>query len=854
VTTALAEAPTDSAAACALLTDPEEIAARFAAITSEKLPFAFDIETGYHGESRESAALHPEENFVVSLQLTNSLSWARDIPLGHDNGPNVDNAMVAALAWQLLHAVDDAGLPMGVAHGAVFELRVMARWFLRHLWNHPLFGRQVIEARGYFPVRSCTMLESFAEGENPFHGLKDITLLNFGYQMRELSDLLAVYLGHEPTRPEKKRVRFNVFDCNDPEVIAYACEDVIYTLKHHLMRWPRVCKTFIYKVEMSVLPIVCEMADEGLRCDWNLMRDGARRAREFAQLYLGEIMDDFAEIIGEPLPPTFNFGSPDQLRVLFYDKCGLTPTYFTSGGKSGNKKPSVDAKHALPELAKQNPAIAKYQEWKRLTTLCESFLEIYEAKYSWASDGRAHCSLLQHGTTTGRFSCENFNYQQAPKKYRYKLKDGTRFDFNFRDCIAVPAAGELAWWELVLLDSGWERPEPDEPDPGWYLLGGDYSQIELRVMAAEAGETALLEAFLRGDDVHRLTAALMLGIPLDQVTPDQRGDTGKRMNFAIGYQMSPKGLADQMGQAIEVAEELFAQWHAAYPRIKKYTQAVVRRAHRDGFIVTKFGRKVPLPNINGPRNLRSADERTAGNAVTQGPATGEYVKVAMVRARKALAKAGLADKVRMVMNIHDALEFYVRKDVPPARVIEVLTPAVIYPVKGPGAEWPPLVMDWHMGLTWGSVKDLEVLDDGSVRLKGKDSPPPPVPAAPLPVPAVGAGARAGSDSAVRSSIPPPALAPSAGVAASAGPGRKVLIVVQEVPDKEKAGRLVEFLGSLPGANTVELHMPNGAAPFGRTCGAGPEHEAHISIILGGASVHYALDSVDTAAMSQGLDL
>ena len=183
--TAVLDAPA-TAPSCGLLSDLAEIRERCEAIAAAKLPFGLDTETGYHGESREGAALHAEENFLVSVQLTNSLDWARMIPLAFDSGPNADNKAVAALLWALLHATDDEGLPLAVPWGAVAELRWMSRWFLRNLHDHLLFGRQVIEARGYFPVRSCGLLESYSEGENKSNGLKAATFDNYGHKMREL--------------------------------------------------------------------------------------------------------------------------------------------------------------------------------------------------------------------------------------------------------------------------------------------------------------------------------------------------------------------------------------------------------------------------------------------------------------------------------------------------------------------------------------------------------------------------------------------------------------------------------------------------------------------------------------------
>jgi DNA polymerase I-like protein with 3'-5' exonuclease and polymerase domains len=850
------------AASSAMLLDLGEIAELTQRMAGEKKPIAVDVETGYYGESTEGLSLRAEANIVVSVQFTNSLDWGRMVPLAFDCGPNVDAKAFAALLWPMLNARDDEGLPLVVGHGVIAELRWLCRFLLRQLWDHPVFGAAVIAARGRFPIRSCTLLESFSEGENPKHGLKDITKRNSGYEMRNIFSLWAGKL----TKKQQDSIRFNELDPSDPEVTAYACEDVVWCLWHHLRRFD-VLRTgprkFIYKTEMAVLPVVADMADEGVCVDWNRMREVAREGRAFAGLLLAEVIEDFSALAGEPV--SINFNSSQQKADLFYNKCGMKATHFSK--KTG--RPSTDAKRALPELGKKHPEMAKYLKWAKLDKLVTGFLDLWEGKYAWAPDGRGHPQLLQHGTIGGRFSCEAFNYQQSPKKYHLELRDGTTFDFNFRELYTAPPPGTRPWWSLVLEEAGAPPglyiPEEHEEEPGWYLMGFDYSQIELRVLAAEAGETALLEAFRRGDDVHALTAALMLGKDLASVTKDERDDTGKRMNFAIGYQLSPKGLADQLGIPQAAAEALFAQYHAAYPRLKPFTAGAVREARRSsmgdpdraGTVITKWGRKIRIWEYASPsRAKRAAGDRTAGNVVIQGPATGEYVKIAMVRAIKALEKAGLASKVRLVMNIHDALEFYVRKDVKPATVIEVLSPAVVYEI--PNSGWPPMVAEWHLGTSWGAAREI-VYENGDVRLASKaPRPEPPVEPDDDLSPADDdvqagpelAGPVAGDDPVCADVGPAdPEPAPAAW---EPGSGRTVLIHAAGLPSASRARQLVALLRSLPGPNQVVVCTAEGDAPVRGTSGLTPEHEGEVATILGGAVVAYALDSVDTEALAAGL--
>jgi DNA polymerase I-like protein with 3'-5' exonuclease and polymerase domains len=846
-------APAGFAPSYGLLTDLDELRRVIGSLIAEGKPFGFDIETGYEGETRESASLHPEENFVAGISFTNSLSWARYVPLKHDTGINVDNLEVARILWPLFQVRDSEGVPLGVAHGAKFELRCMSRWFMSLLADDPEFGLEVSAYNGYFKVRSCTLLESFVEGVNPRHGLKPLTQMNFGYDQPELLSLFPEGL----TKKEQSSLRFSVLDQHDQKVINYACEDSLWCLVHHLRRYPKLKDKFIYQLEMEVLYVVCEMEDEGVLYDWNMLKNQASKVLDFADLYLVEVLDGFNQLAGEQV--TINFASPVQLRDLLYNKCHMPVSFWTKGGKTGNRQPSTDAKRALPKLAKEFPQVQHYLNWKRLTTLRRNFLESYEAKYLWAEDGRAHPSLIQHGTVTGRYSANSPNYQQSPKKYEYALESGTEYKFNFRTAIVAP--------------------------PGQYILGFDYSQIELRALAGEAGETALIEAFTRGEDVHRKTAALMLGKAMDDVTDDDRG-VGKTMNFALSYQMSAEGLADRLGLSLEEAENLFTQYFATYSKVKAYMDRTVDQAKQDGYVTTRFGRRVPLFGLDHPsRRVRKDAERSAGNAPIQGSATGDYAKLAMVRAHKAIRKAGLQHQVKMVMNIHDALEFYVDMDVDPVDVIRVLEPAVTG-VKVPG--WPPMVADWHLGKSWGSVVDVFVDEAGVLRHKKKDakveiieisadeedvelpvtaaaiqsvlagaSPGLPVhgpghladqrpgnPGVPAEHPDPG-GVSGGGHDAQRvghpGTVPPSRVIP-----------RTVVVQVHRAPTPGQFQKFREELRD--GPNTVVLRMPDGEAVLPHTYDLDPGQEPQVSIIFGGALMHYALDSVDMDALARDLEL
>jgi hypothetical protein len=526
-----------------------------------------------------------------------------------------------------------------------------------------------------------------------------------------------------------------------------------------------------------------------------------------------------------------NLGSSQQIAHVLYEQLGMHTRRRTKGGKMSTDETAVAG------LAKQYPVVRKIQNWKQLRKLLGTYLEVYEREYTYAPDGRAHPGWLQHGVPGGRFSASEPPVQQTPKKYNFKLADGSlEFKLNFREAICAP--------------------------PGWYYLGFDYSQQELRVLAGEAGETALMDAFARGDDVHKLTASLMLGKPVEEITYDER-QVGKTMNFALGYQMGVDGLADRLGISKDEAQRLFDLYFSVYSKIKGYMDQVVAASKAQGYVMTRFGRKVVIwEYLSDKRNVYAEGERLAGNAPIQGAGTGDYTKIAMVRSHAAIKGAHLQDDVRLVLNMHDALGYYVRDNIPPAQVIRILQPAVVFPVEG----WPPIVAEWHAGRRWGSVQELEVLADGSVRVKRDEAP-----AGPGPVPVV----------AQAPDIEPPAAAPavlaqeqehpaelvvhraggdgsadtgSVGVHPASGTPARVIVSVTAIPDAETFQRFLNLAAECgPELYPTVLRTPDGDVEIGVTT-LTPEWSSQVSLVLGGAKVTWDATTADMSGLAAGLAL
>lgn len=655
------------------IADPDEAIALVERLIAEGKPIGFDIETGYQGPDKEKAQFHPEEAFIVGFSITNSLNWARYVPMMHDFGENIDPEAMAPVLWKFAQS----GLM--VPYNAKFEMRFMAAYFRQYI---PDCGD------GYFSVYADPMIMAHSTGNYKVHALKPLTKEVFDHQMITFDELFP----DGQTKKQRDSQRFNILELT-PKVVTYACEDALWCLAHLENLWDLVKDSFIYKIEMGVLPIICRMEDYGIAINWAKLKEALDSAKEFKDLLYTEIMEDLSALLGREV--ILNLGSAQQLQKLLYEDLQLTTNRLTKGSRDSDvKKMSTDAV-ALETLAKSNEVVAKILYWKKMHKLISSYLDKYEKNYLYDFETyRLHPSNLQCGTVTGRFSVMDPNYQQLPKSYHYELRSGYRFDLNFRDLFTVPE--------------------------GYYGLGFDYANQELRVMAGESQEPNLLDAFNNGKDVHKLTASFLLGKPIEEITKQDRQDFGKRMNFALTYEQGVKSFSEYLSIPIEEAQLLRDQFFTLYSQIPEYTAAIKKKARRDGYVTNKFGRKIVLWDYADSRKfMQEKGDRNAVNYPIQGAGTGDYTKIAMVRANNIIQNDPyLKDKVILVMNIHDALEFYVHESVAPEYVISKLHDAVVFPVQG----WPRIEAEWHMWTHFGQQEEVWVAEDGSLARKSDPKP------------------------------------------------------------------------------------------------------------------------------------
>jgi DNA polymerase-1 len=802
---------------------------------SENKPIGFDIETGYHGEDDDRGSLKLETNLLVGFSFTNSLNWARYVPLAHDFAENItDHLSVAEILWN--------GFKSGllVCHNVGFELRRMARFFREMLLDHPVYGKEVKAANGYFPVLSCTQVEAYITREFQEFGLKDLVWNKLNHKMIKFEELFE-----HLTEKKKKAFRFNVLDLNS-KVITYACEDALWCLALHLDTYPKVKESLVYKVDMEVVYVICDMEDCGIRYDWFFMQEASNRAKDFTAKLNDEIQTELAEMLGMAgTKLNVNLGSPKQLSEILFDRLGLKVNVFTTSTKGAAKddKKMSTGKQALEILAKDNPIAAKIGSYKNMKRLTTSFLDKYPKDYGNSPDGMIHPSLNQSYVRTARFSSSNPNQQNQPSvnlkdddgktplSYYYKLDNGESFKLNFRDSVIAP--------------------------DDYYILGFDLSQAEYRAVAGLANETALIEAFESGKDVHEFVARMMFKIPEGEKVPKFQRSKAKTIGFGLLFGMTASALAKRLNCSIEEAEELFAQYFAAFPKLKRWTEKQVEFGYENGYVVTKFGRVIPIWELEDSRRwIREGGERACYNYPVQGGATGDYVRIGMVRARKAIHKAGLQDKIKLFMNVHDALEFYVHRSLNPAAVIQLLQSQVIFPVPG----WPMMKADWHIGKRWGSVKEIELLEDGSIKIEDG----PVVSSGDTYLPTLGTEEvvqeselfknteQASKLNTETETVLGDTYLPTLG---TEEPTKHLVVEIKHMPTGTQFDNFLRIAEKLKGVNTVELMTPEGALDLKVTTSIDPTNAKHVGVIslaLGGATVRYATQDIDLVALANDI--
>ncbi len=400
--------------------------------------------------------------------------------------------------------------------------------------------------------------------------------------------------------------------------------------------------TLCDSVELPLTGVLARMQRTGVRIDEPLLE---KLSEEWGQRLEG-IEARIYELAGE----TFLISSPKQLQKILFEKLKLPPIKKTKTGYSTDES-------VLVQLASKHDLPAEILAHRRLAKLRSTYVDALPPLVNPAT-GRIHPTFHQLGAATGRLSAADPNVQNIP----IRSEEGVRIREAF-----VPALGKV-------------------------LLSADYSQVELRILAHYSDDPSLVDAFERGDDIHRRTAAEVAGIDLDDVSDEQRA-RAKAVNFGIIYGLSAFGLASQLGIASAEAQETIDAYFARYRGVRAFIDETIEHARERGFVQTLMGRRRYLGDLaSRNRTLRQAAERMAVNTVIQGTAA-DLIKKAMVDLVPAIDAAGLS--AGLILQVHDELVF----ETPPAEV-DALTARVVERMEG---VWPLRVrlrVEVGVGANW----------------------------------------------------------------------------------------------------------------------------------------------------------
>jgi DNA polymerase-1 len=442
--------------------------------------------------------------------------------------------------------------------------------------------------------------------------------------MRHGMDYLSgIYLNYEPVSittliGKKGKGQLNMRDVAIEKIKEYAAEDadITYQLAQKLM--PEIvekeAKQLLDEIEIPLIDVLSDMEREGVKIN-----------KEFLLQYSKELETDIAalekriiELAGKP----FNIASPKQLGEILFDHLQLDPK--AKKTKTGQYQTGEDVLQKLSEHEIVQCILDVRQLSKLKSTYVDSLPELINSK-----TGRVHTSFNQAVAATGRLSSTNPNVQNIP----------------------------------IRTDKGKEiRKAFIARNEDYVLLSADYSQIELRIIAAMAHEEAMIEAFKNNLDIHAATAAKVYGIPLEEVTGTQRRNA-KAVNFGIIYGQSAFGLAESLGIPRKEAAQIIDEYWKQYPRIKAYMSETINTAKEYGYVETLKGRRRYLRDINSANfTVRGFAERNAINAPIQGSAA-DMIKIAMINIHKRMQQPNSeVSNSKMILQVHDELLFDVHKD------------------------------------------------------------------------------------------------------------------------------------------------------------------------------------------------
>lgn len=474
--------------------------------------------------------------------------------------------------------------------------------------------------------------------------------------MRHNMDVLSeTYLKYAPKPIEnligkKGKNQKSMRDVALEDIKEYAAEDadITYQLKQNFspILDKAETKKLFDEIEMPLISVLVTMELEGINLDVPFLKE---MSGEMA-LESNTLEQKIYETAGEK----FNLASPKQLGEVLFDKLKI--------GDAKQKKTKTGqyatGEEVLSYLANDNQIVKDILDWRQMVKLQSTYIDALPNQVD-KKTGRVHTDYMQTVAATGRLSSNNPNLQNIPIRTE---------------------RGRLIRKAFIARDENYT------------LLSADYSQIELRIIAALSGEDNMIAAFQNNEDIHISTAAKVFGVPLDEVTKEQRSNA-KTVNFGIIYGVSAFGLSNQTALSRKESADLIDAYYTTYPKLKAFMSAQVDFARENGYVQTVLGRRRYLKDINSPNFMvKSGAERNAVNAPIQGSAA-DIIKIAMINIHKKLTTENW--KSKMLLQVHDELVFDVHHS-----ELERIKPMIKFEMENAFQMDVPLVVEIGIGKNW----------------------------------------------------------------------------------------------------------------------------------------------------------
>jgi len=481
-------------------------------------------------------------------------------------------------------------------------------------------------------------------------------VINTLQSKRQAADLALTYLDMVvPTledlldnKGKRGSARKTVSDLSPEKAAIYAAgvADIVCRCYRPMLEAMTDLMNLYTDIELPLALVLADMEAEGIKINPEILKEYGK----VLDTRLIALTQAIYECAGEP----FNIQSPAQLGVILFDKLGL------KGGKKTTQGYSTAADE-LDKLAYAHPIVPLVQEYRINAKLKSTYVEGLLPLINPATS-RIHSTFHQALTATGRISSAEPNLQNIP--------------------VRMPLGRELRKAFI--------------PQEGCLFVDADYSQIELRVLAHISGDEILINAFREGQDIHRLTASQVLGIPPEDITPEQRNNA-KAVNFGIIYGISAYGLSQDIGIPQKEADGYIKGYFEKYPKVKQYMDETVAQAKKDGYVSTLYNRRRAMPELKSPNfNQRAFGERVVMNMPIQGTAA-DIIKIAMINVAKRLQAEGLVAK--LILQVHDELLLEV-----PREELEQVKGILKEEMEGAATLKVPLVADVNIGESWYDTK------------------------------------------------------------------------------------------------------------------------------------------------------